>query len=133
MLVDWQLVRSGPQAAEHGVLLLAGGANAARSYREVMAQPVLAGVRLIAATLPGHVGTPRHSHAGACSRLVRGPLFARRTKIAKFGLTMDAMYEYVAVGSRESLRAARRGRSPRRRTRCRHSSLLIPNAARRAI
>ncbi len=58
MGVDWELVRSGPDAAEHGVLLLPGGANAARSYSEVMAQPVLAGTRLVAATLPGNVGTP---------------------------------------------------------------------------
>ncbi len=58
MGVDWELVRSGPDAADHGVLLLPGGANGARSYGEVMAQPVLAGTRLVAATLPGHVGTP---------------------------------------------------------------------------
>ena len=32
MGVDWELVKSGPDAAEHGVLLLPGGANAARSY-----------------------------------------------------------------------------------------------------
>jgi pimeloyl-ACP methyl ester carboxylesterase len=58
MGVDWELVKSGPDDAEHGVLLLPGGANAARSYSEVMAQPVLAGTRLVAATLPGNVGTP---------------------------------------------------------------------------
>ena len=58
MGVDWELVRSGPDDGDHGVLLLPGGANAARSYSEVMAQPVLAGIRLVAATLPGHVGTP---------------------------------------------------------------------------
>ena len=45
MGIDWELVRSGPDGAEHGVLLLPGGANAARSYSEVMAQPVLAGTR----------------------------------------------------------------------------------------
>ncbi len=58
MGVEWELVRSGPDAADHGALLLAGGANTAGSYGEVMGQPVLAGVRLIAATLPGHGGTP---------------------------------------------------------------------------
>jgi len=58
MGVDWELVRSGPDAGEHGVLLLPGGANSARSYGEVMAQPALAGMRLVAATLPGHAGTP---------------------------------------------------------------------------
>jgi pimeloyl-ACP methyl ester carboxylesterase len=58
MSVDWELVKSGPDAVEHSVLLLPGGANAARSYSQVMAQPVLAGTRLVAATLPGNVGTP---------------------------------------------------------------------------
>lgn len=58
MGVGWELVRSGPDAAEHGVLLLPGGASPARSYSGVMAQPVLAGMRLVAATLPGNVGTP---------------------------------------------------------------------------
>jgi pimeloyl-ACP methyl ester carboxylesterase len=58
MSVDWELVKSGPDAAKHGVLLLPGAANSARSFSEVMAQPVLAGTRLVAATLPGNVGTP---------------------------------------------------------------------------
>jgi pimeloyl-ACP methyl ester carboxylesterase len=57
MGADRELVRSGPDTADHGVLLLPGGANAARSYSEVMTQPVLAGTRLVAATLPGNVGT----------------------------------------------------------------------------
>ncbi len=59
MGVHWELVKSVPDAADHGVLrLLPGAANAARSYSEVMAQPVLAETRLVAATLPGNVGTP---------------------------------------------------------------------------
>ena len=48
MGVDWELVRSGPDGAEHGALLLPGGANPASSYSGVMAQPVLAGTRLVA-------------------------------------------------------------------------------------
>jgi pimeloyl-ACP methyl ester carboxylesterase len=58
MGVDWELVKSGPDNAEPGVLLLPGGLNAARSYAAVMARPVLAGTRLVAATLPGNAGTP---------------------------------------------------------------------------
>lgn len=58
MPVEWELLRSGPEDAEHGVLMLPGGASPARSYDDVMAQPTLAGARLVAATLPGHVGTP---------------------------------------------------------------------------
>ena len=58
MGVEWEILRSGPDTAEHGVLLWPGGACAARSFQEVMAQPALAEVRLVAATLPGHAGTP---------------------------------------------------------------------------
>ena len=52
------MCESGPAGAEHTVLLLPGGLNTARSYAELMAQPALAGVRLVAVTLPGHGGTP---------------------------------------------------------------------------
>jgi pimeloyl-ACP methyl ester carboxylesterase len=55
--VDWELVKSGPVDAEHTVLLLPGGMTSARSYAELMAEPALSDVRLIAATLPGHCGT----------------------------------------------------------------------------
>ncbi|HET7660491.1 MAG TPA: alpha/beta hydrolase [Oryzihumus sp.] len=58
MPVEWELLRSGPEDAEHGVLMLPAGASPARSYDDVMAQPTLAGTRLVAATLPGHAGTP---------------------------------------------------------------------------
>jgi pimeloyl-ACP methyl ester carboxylesterase len=51
-------VEAGPADAERTVLLLPGGLMTARSYAEVMAQPSLAGIRLIAVTLPGHGGTP---------------------------------------------------------------------------
>jgi pimeloyl-ACP methyl ester carboxylesterase len=40
------------------VLLLPGGMCSAGSYGEVMAEPALARTRLVAATLPGHAGTP---------------------------------------------------------------------------
>ena len=59
MQADWEVCESGPADAEHTVLLLPGGLNRARSYRELMEQPALADIRLVAATLPGHGGTPR--------------------------------------------------------------------------
>ena len=40
------------------MLLLPGGMCSAGSYAELMAEPGLAGMRLVAATLPGHAGTP---------------------------------------------------------------------------
>ena len=54
----WELLISGPKDAERSVLLLPGGANAARSYDLVMADPALSGVRLVATTLPGMAGAP---------------------------------------------------------------------------
>jgi pimeloyl-ACP methyl ester carboxylesterase len=56
--VDWELRETGPADARHGVLLLPGGACSAAFYDEMAAEPALAGLRLVAATLPGHAGTP---------------------------------------------------------------------------
>jgi pimeloyl-ACP methyl ester carboxylesterase len=54
----WELLTSGPEDASHSVLLLPGGANAARSYDLVMADEALAGARLVATTMPGMAGAP---------------------------------------------------------------------------
>lgn len=54
----WELLVAGPPAAERSVLLLPGGACAARSFDLVMAEPTLASVRLVATTLPGNAGAP---------------------------------------------------------------------------
>src|SRR4051795_8800500 len=54
----WELVTLGPEAADRSGLLLPGGANAARSFNLVMAEPALSGVRLVATTLPGMAGAP---------------------------------------------------------------------------
>ncbi len=53
----WDRLESGPADAETTVLLLPGGMCTAMSYEELMAEPSLAGVRLVALTLPGHGGT----------------------------------------------------------------------------
>jgi pimeloyl-ACP methyl ester carboxylesterase len=58
MDVDWELREGGPVDAERTVLLLPGGLCGAGSYAEVMAEPALARMRLVAATLPGHAGAP---------------------------------------------------------------------------
>lgn len=54
----WELLTAGPEDADRCVLLLPGGANAARSFDLVMAEPALSGVRLVATTLPGMAGAP---------------------------------------------------------------------------
>jgi pimeloyl-ACP methyl ester carboxylesterase len=56
--VDWELREAGPREAGCTALLLPGGLCGAGSYAEVMAEPALADIRLIAATLPGHAGAP---------------------------------------------------------------------------
>jgi hypothetical protein len=54
----WEVLEAGPPEADRTVLLLPGGANAARSFNLVMADPALSGVRLVATTLPGMAGAP---------------------------------------------------------------------------
>jgi pimeloyl-ACP methyl ester carboxylesterase len=54
----WELLAAGAEDADRSVLFLPGGAMAARSFDLVMADPALAGVRLVATTLPGMAGAP---------------------------------------------------------------------------
>jgi len=53
----WDRLESGPPDAPHTALLLPGGLCTAVQYEELMAEPALAGVRMIAVTLPGMGGT----------------------------------------------------------------------------
>ncbi|MGV1010379.1 MAG: alpha/beta fold hydrolase [Dermatophilaceae bacterium] len=54
----WERLIVGPPDAERSVLLLPGGACAAREFDLVMADPALSGVRLVATTMPGNAGAP---------------------------------------------------------------------------
>ena len=58
MRESWEILASGPPDAAQSVLLLPGGAMAARSYRLVMDEPALSQVRLVATTMPGMAGAP---------------------------------------------------------------------------
>jgi pimeloyl-ACP methyl ester carboxylesterase len=58
MELDWEFREAGPPDAGSTVLLLPGGMCSAGFFAEVMAEPALARTRLVAATLPGHAGTP---------------------------------------------------------------------------
>lgn len=71
MRESWELLTAGPPDADRSVLLLPGGACAARSFDLVMADPALSGVRLVATTLPGNAGAP-------VSEDVSVPALARR-------------------------------------------------------
>jgi hypothetical protein len=65
MRESWEILTAGPLHAAPSVLLLPGGAMAARSYRLVMDEPALSGVRLVATTLPGMAGAPISDRVGA--------------------------------------------------------------------
>ena len=58
MAYEWELREQGPADAAHTVLLLPGGMCSAGSFAELMAEPALAGMRLVAATLPAQAGAP---------------------------------------------------------------------------
>ena len=58
MRESWELLTTGPPHADRSVLLLPGGANAARSFNLVMAEPALSEIRLVATTMPGMAGAP---------------------------------------------------------------------------
>jgi pimeloyl-ACP methyl ester carboxylesterase len=58
MRESWEILTAGLPDAPQSVLLLPGGANAARSFNLVMPEPALSGVRLVATTLPGNAGAP---------------------------------------------------------------------------
>ena len=62
----WSLSESGSLDAEHAVLLLPGGMSTAAFYDDLVAESRLreASLRLVAATLPGHGGTPAPADVG---------------------------------------------------------------------
>lgn len=57
--LGWTLSESGPEAADHTVLLLPGALCTAAFYDDLIAEPALqsASIRLVATTLPGFGGT----------------------------------------------------------------------------
>ncbi len=54
----WDRRESGPGDAPQTALLLPGGMCTAVQYEELMAELALAGVRMVAVTVPGMGGTP---------------------------------------------------------------------------
>ena len=58
MRESWEILTAGPPDAARSVLLLPGGAMAARSFNLVMAEPTVSPLRLVATTLPGMAGAP---------------------------------------------------------------------------
>ena len=81
----WELLVAGPPDADRAVLLLPGGANAARSFNLVMAEEALSGVRLVATTLPGMAGARLSTEASV-------PALARRAA----GLAKEQACDVVA-------------------------------------
>jgi pimeloyl-ACP methyl ester carboxylesterase len=98
----WELLTAGPEDADRSVLLLPGGANAARSFNLVMAEQALSGVRLVATTLPGMAGAP-------LSEDVSVPALARRAgELAKeHGCDVVVGFSYGATIALEMLLSGR--------------------------
>ncbi len=98
----WDAVESGPADAEHTVLLLPGGMCSARSFAEVMAEPTLAGTRLLAVTLPGQAGAPPpqdfspESYARSTAELAKS---AGADVIVGFSMGAGVAYEMVVSGA----------------------------------
>lgn len=102
MQTEWETIESGPAGAERTVLLLPGGMCSARSYAEVMAEPSLAGYRLVAATLPGHCGAappedfrPEH-YAQITAELARD---VRADVVVGFSMGAMVAYETAVSGA----------------------------------
>ncbi|MGI5459923.1 alpha/beta fold hydrolase [Streptomyces sp. CA-249302] len=53
----WDVRRAGPAEAAHRVLMIPGGLCSTEFYADVMAEPALAGLSLVAVTQPGFAGT----------------------------------------------------------------------------
>jgi len=97
---EWELVQSGPPDAPRTVLLLPGGMCSARSYAEVMAEPALADFRLVAATMPGHAGTPPPEDFGTDEYArIAGELAKSVQADVVVGFSMGAMVTYETVVS----------------------------------
>ena len=97
----WEMVESGPDDAQHTVLLLPGGMCSARSYAEVMAEPALAGTRLIAVTMPGHAGVPApEDYSVESYARVTAELAKNAGADVVVGFSMGAVVAYEMVVSR---------------------------------
>jgi pimeloyl-ACP methyl ester carboxylesterase len=100
--MNWELYETGPRDAEHTILLLPGGLCSARSYLEVMTQPALRDLRLIAATLPGHCGTtpPKDVTVPSYARLT-GELIKDRgcDVVVGYSIGASVAFELVASGA----------------------------------
>ena len=63
----WERRDSGPADAERAALLLPGGMCTAVQYEELMAEPALAGVRMVAVTVPWAAPVPLRTSASRTS------------------------------------------------------------------
>jgi pimeloyl-ACP methyl ester carboxylesterase len=100
METDWKLREIGPPDAGQTVLLLPGGMCSAGSYAEVMAQPALAGMRLVAATLPGHAGAPPDDYGMENYARITAELAREVAADVVVGFSMGASVALEMVASR---------------------------------
>lgn len=101
MRAPWEVLVAGPADAERSVLLLPGGACAARSFDLVMAEPALSGVRLVATTVPGNAGAPLSDEVSIPALARRAGELAREHNcdvVAGFSLGATVALEMVLSG-----------------------------------
>jgi pimeloyl-ACP methyl ester carboxylesterase len=101
METQWETVETGPSDAQRTVLLLPGGMCSARSYAELMAEPALAGVRLVAVTMPGQAGAaaPADFSPEALAQVTAEVAKRERADVV-VGFSMGAVVAYEMVVSR---------------------------------
>jgi len=123
---------NGPADAEHTVLLLPGGMCTAVQYEELMAQPALAGIHLVAVTMPGHGGTAApedlsdvHPHSRPARPRAGVPAFHRDAENHGCRVERDpaAPRPLPPPAATCSSRRARRGAAQERPARRSHSLL----------
>lgn len=101
METQWETLQSGPADAQRTVLLLPGGMCSARSWAEVMAEPALGGVRLVAVTMPGQAGAPAPADfSPEALAQVTADLAKRESADVVVGFSMGAVVAYEMVVGR---------------------------------
>ncbi|MEU6239520.1 alpha/beta hydrolase, partial [Kitasatospora sp. NPDC047058] len=97
----WDVRQAGPAEAARRVMLIPGGMCTAEFYTDVMAEPALAGLQLVAVTQPGFGRTPapRDVSMENYARLMAG--FARHARcdvVVGHSLGANVALEMAAAG-----------------------------------
>ena len=136
MRESWELLTAGPPDADRTVLLLPGGANAARSFNLVMADLALSGIRLVATTLPGMAGAPvsedvasRNGSPGPPPQLGAQPVGQRESGLLGVGVEVGEARGELAAEPVDAVGVAERGLQPHGAAVDRFGVRIVPQRA----